>query len=309
MRILLHRSDGVTAPWIEDFARHLPEAEVTAWQEGITEPVYDYAVVWSPPEGMIPALKNVKAIFSTGAGVDGIMKCIDRLPDVPIVRLADVGMAIQMAEYVTHAVLGYYRRFGEYEQQRARGEWKQLPQHQRDEFSIGILGMGVLGTRVAQALQHFGFPVRAWNRTRKQAEGITGFAGREELDAFLQGTRVLVSMLPLTGETQDLLDRATLEKLPRGAYLVNVARGAHVVEDDLLALVREGHIAGATLDVFRTEPLPPAHPFWQERRISITPHVAALTLRTESVIDIAAKMRKLERNEPVADVVDRTRGY
>lgn len=309
MRILLHRADGNTAPWIEDFAAALPEAEVVVWKEGAAQPQCDYAVLWQPPESMLPALQQVKAIFSTGAGVDGIMKFIDRLPDVPVVRLADVGMAIQMAEYAAHATLRYYRRFDEYEEQQRAGVWKELAQHRREDFTVGVLGMGVLGARVVDAMRHFGFPLRSWNRSRRNVEGVQSFAGREELDAFLAGTRVLVCMLPLTAETADILNRATLSKLPRGAYVINVARGAQIVEEDLLALVRSGHIAGATLDVFRTEPLPAGHPFWTEPRITVTPHISALTLRTESIYQMAEKMRALERNEPVADVVDRTRGY
>ncbi|TFW11610.1 glyoxylate/hydroxypyruvate reductase A [Massilia arenosa] len=309
MRILLHRADGNTAPWIEDFAAALPEAEVVVWREGEDIAPCDYAVLWSPPPALVPHLQHVKAIFLTGAGVDAIMKFNDQLPPVPIIRLGDAGMAVQMAEYVTHAVLRYYRRLDEYEQLARERTWKPLPQHRRNDFTVGILGVGVLGARVAEALRHFGFPLRAWSRSPKQIEGVATFAGMEQLDDFLQGTRVLVCMLPLTPETQGLLNRARLQSLQQPAYVINVARGGHVVEEDLLALVREGHIAGATLDVFSEEPLPPQHPFWDERRITITPHISALTLRTESVQQIAGKMRALERNEPVADVVDRSKGY
>lgn len=309
MRILLHRADGNTASWVDDFAQVLPEAEVVVWREGEAIAPCDYAVLWSPPEALVPELQRVKAIFLTGAGVDAIMKFNDRLPDVPIIRLADAGMAIQMAEYVTHAVLGYYRRMPEYAAQAQRGEWKQLPQYRKEDFTVGVLGTGVLGMRVVDALRHFGFPVRGWSRSPKNIDGVESFAGTESLDEFLSGSRVLVNMLPLTAETNAMLNRERLSKLPRGAYLVNVARGAHIVENDLLGLVQSGHIAGATLDVFVAEPLESDHPFWREPRITVTPHVSALTLRRESIEQIAGKMRALARQEPVADVVDRTRGY
>ena len=309
MRILLHRADGNTAPWVADFAQALPEAEVIAWKEGEPVAPCDYAVLWSPPAALVPELQHVKAIFLTGAGVDAIMQFNDQLPDVPIIRLGDAGMAIQMAEYVSHAVLGYYRRMPEYTALARQGEWKQLPQHRKEDFTVGVLGTGVLGMRVVEALRHFGFPVRGWSRSAKSIDGVECFAGMAALDDFLAGSRVLVNMLPLTSETQGLLDRSRLGKLPKGAYLVNVARGAHIVENDLLGLVQAGHIAGATLDVFANEPLPGGHPFWSEPRITITPHISALTLRTESVQQIATKMRALARNEPVADVVDRQRGY
>jgi glyoxylate/hydroxypyruvate reductase A len=309
MRILLHRADGISAPWITEFAAQLPQAEVVVWQEGVSIAPCDYAVCWNPPVAMLPELAHVKAILLTGAGVDAIMKYNEALPDVPIIRLADAGMGIQMAEYATHAVLRYFRRFDEYEQQGHRGQWQPLPAYQREEFSVGVLGAGVLGVRVLEALAQFDFPLRAWSRTPKQIEGVQCYAGMEQLDAFLEGTRVLVCVLPLTPETTNLLDRARLSRLQTGAYLVNMARGALLAEPDLLALIKSGHIHGATLDVFRNEPLPAPHPFWQEPRITITPHIAALTLVRESVEQMRGKIEALERGEPVADVVNRTRGY
>jgi glyoxylate/hydroxypyruvate reductase A len=309
MRILLHRADGVTEPWLRGFAAALPAAEVIIWQEGATIAPCDYAVCWAPPQAMLEHLTHVKAIFVTGAGVDGIMKFEAALPQVPIIRLGDAGMAVQMAEYVAYAVLRYFRRFDEYEAQARRGHWQQLPQHQKYDFSIGLMGTGVLGKRVLEALSGFGFPLRGWSRNHKHIDGMQSFAGMGQLDDFLSGTRVLVCMLPLTADTASLLDRRRLSLLPAGAYLINVARGAHVVDTDLLALIRQGHLAGATLDVFRTEPLPPPHPFWDEPHITITPHVAALTLPDQSARQIADKIGALERGEPVADVVDRRMGY
>ncbi|MFK3739211.1 2-hydroxyacid dehydrogenase [Massilia sp. TN1-12] len=309
MRILLYRSDGDTGPWAEDFAAALPHAETVAWQEGVTTPPCDYAAVWAPPQEMLADLAQVKAIFLMGAGVDGILKFGDALPDVPIVRLGDAGMGEQMADYVLHAVLRYFRRFDEYAQQARQGLWNPLPARDKAGFTVGVLGLGKLGVPVLQALRQQGFPVRGWSRTPKDLPNVDCDAGMETLDAFLAGTRVLVCMLPLTPDTNNLLDRARLSRLPQGAYLVNVARGALVAEPDLLALIRAGHIAGATLDVFRNEPLPAPHPFWDEPRITITPHVSALTLRGEAVRQIATKIRLLEQGETVADVVDRRRGY
>jgi glyoxylate/hydroxypyruvate reductase A len=272
-------------------------------------PPCDYAVLWAPTPALLDQLSRVKAIFLMGAGVDAILKFGDALPDVPIVRLGDAGMGEQMAEYVAYAVLRYFRRFDEYEQQAREGVWNPLGARKKEEFTVGVLGLGKLGIPVVQALRQLGFPVRGWSRTAKDLPGVDCYAGMESLDAFLSGTQVLVSMLPLTPETNNLLDRARLSKLPEGAYLVNVARGAQVAEPDLLALIKPGHIAGATLDVFRNEPLPAPHPFWSEPRITITPHISALTIREEAVRQIANKITLLEQGEHVADVVDRTRGY
>jgi glyoxylate/hydroxypyruvate reductase A len=309
MRILLYRADGNTQPWVAGFKAALPFAEVAVWHDNATIAPCDYAVLWSPTPELLEPLSHVKAIFSTGAGVDALLKFADVLPQVPIIRLGDAGMAVQMAEYVTHSVLRYFRRFDEYEKQARAGTWKQLPQHRKEDFTIGVMGTGVLGMRVLESLAHFGFPLRGWSRSEKQIEGVACFSGSEGLDDFLRGTRVLVCMLPLTTETANLLDRARLSLLPQGAYLINVARGAHVAEPDLLTLIRAGHIAGATLDVFRNEPLPGPHPFWDEPRITLTPHISALTLPFESAVQIAGKINAMERGEAVADVVDRTRGY
>jgi glyoxylate/hydroxypyruvate reductase len=309
MRILLYRGDGVTEPWARDFAQALPQAEAVTWQEGQTLAPCDYAVLWAPAPALLDQLKHVKAIFLMGAGVDAILKFGDALPDVPIVRLGDAGMGEQMAEYVAYAVLRYFRRFDEYERQARQGMWNPLPARDKKAFTIGVLGLGKLGIPVVRALRQLGFPVRGWSRTPKDLPGVECYAGMESLDAFLGGSQVLVCMLPLTPETNNLLDRARLSKLPEGAYLVNVARGAQVAEPDLLALIRSGHVAGATLDVFRNEPLPAPHPFWSEPRISITPHVSALTIREDAVRQIAHKITLLEQGEHVADVVDRIRGY
>src|SRR6202008_215234 len=158
-------------------------------------------------------LAQVKAIFNTGAGGDALLKFGDALPPhVPIIRLGDAGMAVQMAEYVTHAVLRYFRRFDEYEAQARAGTWAPLPQHHREDFSIGVLGTGVLGTRVLEALAPFGFPLRGWSRSEKTIDGVQSFAGMAQLDAFLQGTRALICVLPLTAETTNLLDRARLSQ-------------------------------------------------------------------------------------------------
>jgi glyoxylate/hydroxypyruvate reductase A len=309
VRILLYRGDGVIEPWARDFAAALPQAETVVWAEGQRLPPCDYAVLWSPPPDLLGQLARVKAIFLMGAGVDAVLKYRDVLPDVPVIRLGDAGMGAQMVEYVAYAVLRYFRRFDEYEEQARLGVWHPLTVRDKEAFTIGVLGLGKLGVPVVQALRQLGFPVRGWSRTAKDIPGVDCFAGMDTLDEFLGGTQVLVCMLPLTPETTNLLDRARLSKLPKGAYLINVARGAHVADPDLMALIRSGHIAGATLDVFRNEPLPAPHPFWGEPRITITPHISALTMRKEAVRQIADKITLLEQGEQVADVVDRNRGY
>jgi glyoxylate/hydroxypyruvate reductase A len=309
MRILLYRGDGAIEPWARDFAAALPQAETLVWQESEAVEACDYAVLWSPTPALLGQLAGVKAIFLMGAGVDAILKFGDALPDAPVIRLGDAGMGAQMVEYVAYAVLRYFRRFDEYERQAREGSWHPLAARDKQAFTVGVLGLGKLGVPVARAMRQLGFPVRGWSRSPKDLPGVDCFAGMQALDEFLAGTQVLVCMLPLTPETNNLLDRVRLSKLPEGAYLVNVARGAQVAEPDLLALIKARHIAGATLDVFRNEPLPAPHPFWAEPRITLTPHISALTIREEAVRQIADKIALLEQGEAVADVVDMDRGY
>jgi len=306
-RILLYRSDGRTAEWGAAFANAYPQAQCVTWTGGAAD--CDYAVIWAPPAALVTALQDVKAIFLMGAGVDAILQFGAALPPAPIIRLGDAGMGLQMAEYVLHAVLRYFRRFDEYDRQLRLGVWKPLAPHAREDFTVGVLGLGQLGTRVIDALRPFGFPLRGWSRSSKTIEGVDCFGGIAQLDDFLRGTRILICLLPLTPDTDHLLGRARLSLLAQGGFVVNVARGAHLDDNALLALIREGHLAGATLDVFRAEPLPLDHAFWGEPRVTITPHISALTIVDEAVRQIAGKMHALARGETVADVVDRTRGY
>jgi glyoxylate/hydroxypyruvate reductase len=257
----------------------------------------------------VRGLERVKAIFNLGAGVDSMPELTPLPRDVPLVRLDDAGMAEQMVEYVCHAVLRRYRELDLYAEQQREVLWRVRPRLPKNEFVVGILGAGVLGRAVASALVSLCFPVRTWSRTRKTIPAVTSFSSSQELDEFLSPTRVLVCLLPLTPETQGLLDRTRLSRLPRGAYVVNVARGALVVDADLIALIDSGQLAGATLDVFRDEPLPREHRFWHHPKITLTPHVSAVTLVEDSVAQIAAKIRRLEAGLPIQGVVDRQRGY
>ena len=306
MHITFFSKDTKPEPWVNALRLQLPEARVEAWAPG-AEPA-DYAVVWTPPQDFLDAQPRLKGIFNIGAGVDALMQL--RLPTgVPVVRLDDAGMSVQMAEFVCHAVIRYFRELDVYADEAQQAHWAFRRPRVRANFTVGVMGLGVLGQRVAQALRGFEFPVVGWSRTPRQVEGVTCHAGAEGLGAFLGASQVLVNLLPLTPDTENILNRDTLAQLRPGAYVINVARGAHLVDADLLALLDSGHLAGATLDVFRTEPLPAEHPFWQHRRITVTPHTSARTLRDESVAQIAGKIRALERGEAITGVVDPLRGY
>jgi glyoxylate/hydroxypyruvate reductase A len=313
MKILFYTPQSDAAEWLHDLSRALPEAELREWQPGDGAPA-DIAIVWRPPRAMLAGRNELRAIFNLGAGVDAIL-ALERdhpgtLPrNAHLVRLEDTGMAQQMAEYVTHAVLRYMRRFDEYDQLQAQQRWHVLEPHPRETFTVGVLGLGVLGSHVAKTLVPLGFPVRGFSRSAREIEGVATFAGETQFDAFLDGVKVLVNLLPHTPDTHGVLNRKSLSKLARGAYLVNIARGAHLVERDLLDALEQGQISAATLDVFAEEPLPTHHPFWKHPRISITPHISALTLREESVVQLARKIGALMRGEPIGGIVDIARGY
>ena len=299
-------TDTKAEPWLDGLRAAFPEASVEVWAPGA--PPADYAVVWAPPQQFLDEQTALKALFNIGAGVDALLQ-LQLPPGVKVVRLDDAGMSVQMAEYVCHAVIRHFRELDGYEADMAQGKWSFRRPRNRLDFPVGVLGLGVLGERVAKALRLFEFPVHGWSRSEKALEGVVTHHGDEGLDAFLSSSRVLVNLLPLTRDTRDVLNRDTLSRLRRGGYVINVARGAHLVDQDLIDLIDSGHLAGATLDVFRVEPLPQNHGFWTHPKITLTPHTSARTLRTESIAQIAGKIAALERGEAVAGVVDPVRGY
>ncbi len=309
MRITFCCADTKSQPWLDGLKAAFPGASVDLWSPGA--PPADYAVVWAPPQGFFDEQTRLKGIFNIGAGVDALVKL--RLPEgVPVVRLDDAGMSVQMAEYVCHAVIRHFREFDAYEADVAAGNWSYRKPRARADFPVGVMGLGVLGERVSRALAQFDFPVLGCSRSVKTVEGVQCFSGDEGFQQFLAATRMLVCLLPLTPDTENIMRRENLARLLPGAYIVNVARGRHLVDEDLLALIDSGHIAGATLDVFRTEPLPPAHAFWTHPNITVTPHTSARTLREESIAQIAGKIRQLHQGAPIASlagVVDLNKGY
>jgi glyoxylate/hydroxypyruvate reductase A len=284
----------------------LPQAQIELWQPGAASA--DYAVVWAPPQQLFDEQPQLRGVFAIGAGVDALLK-LHLPPQAALVRLDDAGMAVQMAEYVCHAVIRHFRQFDVVATDIQQGQWTLHKPRQRADFPVGVMGLGVLGAPVAQALAHFEFPVLGWSRSAKTIASVRCLHGAAQFQAFLSGSRILVNLLPLTPDTCDIMNRTALSYLQPGGYVINVARGAHLVDEDLLALLHSGHLAGATLDVFRQEPLPPQHPFWHEPKITITPHSSARTLRLPSIAQIASKILAFERGDAVIGCVDVGRGY
>jgi glyoxylate/hydroxypyruvate reductase A len=313
VRIAVALSSMDAASWIEPLRDACARAGVAAQFE-----IFDgqpigarYAVVWLPPPELFIVERGLRAVFNVGAGAEGLL-AIPTLPAaLPVLRLLDAGMAPKMAEYVCFYVARITRgleRFGGL--QPALG-WN-VDRPRGAPPTVGVLGLGAIGARIAQALQMFGYPVRGWSRTARSLPGIDCFAGPDALDAFLAGTRILVDVLPLTSETRDLLDRERLSRLPAGAHLINVGRGGTIVDDDLLALLDSGHLASAVLDVFRVEPLPAGHAFWNHPKVTVTPHLAGPTPREPAAQQVAEALAALEAGVPPTSLpgyVDRARGY
>jgi glyoxylate/hydroxypyruvate reductase A len=307
MRVLLAISGTDLPAWQAAFAAQCPEAVLHLPHDAPAE--VDYVLAWRPDAQVFATTRVRHAIFNLGAGVDALL-ALPTLPrNVPIYRLEDAGMATQMAEYVTYAVLRAYREFGAYEEAQRAGRWTRRERLDKHSFVVGLLGVGVLGHAVARVLGTLNFPLAGYARTPRQVRGVEMWIGPEALPRFLAASRVLVCLLPSTPDTRNLLARPLLQQLPRGAHLVNVSRGDIVCDDDLLALLDEGHLASATLDVFREEPLPADHPFWHHSRITVTPHMSAVTLVHEAVEQIAARIRALQRGVEPAGRVDPVRGY
>jgi glyoxylate/hydroxypyruvate reductase len=306
MRISFCCTDIKAAPWLAALRAALPKAIVEEWQSG--GPQADHAVVWAPPQTFFDEQPRLKGIFNIGAGVDALLK-LKLPPEALVVRIDDGGMAVQMAEFVCHAVIRHFRELDSLDADVKQGKWSFRRPRERIDFPVGIMGLGVLGQRAARSLAHFEFPVLGWSRTAKAVPGVRCYAGQEQFGEFLARTRILVCLLPLTPETNGIMNAKHLSQLMPGGYVINVARGAHLVDDDLLMLLDSGQLAGAALDVFRVEPLPAEHPFWRHPRITVTPHTSARTLRDESVAQIAGKILAMERGEPIAGVVDVKRGY
>jgi glyoxylate/hydroxypyruvate reductase A len=283
MRIYVSFADLKTEPWLQGLRAALPQGAIQEWTPGA--PQADYSVVWAPPQQFLDEQPRLKGIFNIGAGVDVLLK--RRLPpQALVVRLDDAGMSVQMAEFVCHSVIRHFRELDGCEADMKQGKWSFRKPRTRADFPVGIMGLGVLGERVARAVAHFEFPVLGWSRSARSVPGVRGFAGQAQFGDFLAASRVLVCLLPLTPETNEIMNAGNLSRLMPGGYVINVARGAHLVDADLIALLDSGRLAGATLDVFRNEPLPAEHPFWRHPKITLTPHTSARTLRDESVDDL-----------------------
>ena len=308
---LLFASDIDPADWwAEELTRRVTDLEVRVWPDVGDVADIEFALFWQPKPGDLLRYPNLRAIFSLGAGVDHLLADPSQLPPgVPIARVVDPRLTAGMTEFVLLHVLRYHRNWPEYMAQAADHVWRKHRQYAAGERTIAIMGLGVLGRAAAEMLIGLGFTVIAWSRSPKEVPGLTAFHGDAGLAPFLAQAQILICMLPLTSATEGILDRKVFAALPAGAVLINVARGGHLVEDDLIPALDSGRLSAAALDVFRTEPLPPDHPFWAHPAITITPHAATLS-DPRSVADLVVdNIRRVRAGKPPRNLVDPAIGY
>jgi glyoxylate/hydroxypyruvate reductase A len=295
--------------WTAHFRRLKPSLEVRVFPK--VEPVEDvsYALVWKPPAGELLRYPHLRCVFSLGAGVDHLLSDPAFPKHVPLVRVVDPSLTRGMSEYVVLQVLMHHRRQPEFLQFQRLKKWQLLMSPDAGDVRVGIMGLGVLGSDAAEKLRPFGYQLAGWSHTRKSIAGVESFAGMDELKPFLQRTDILVCLLPLTPETRGILNRETFAQLPAGAVVINAARGGHLVEHDLIAALDSGHLKGATLDVFQTEPLPESSPLWAHPKVIVTPHLASFTDPRFVSENVVANIERIERGEAPHDTVDLSRGY
>lgn len=309
MAILFQSTPASVARWRPFLLKAWPDRDLRFWPEIGDKTAIDYALVWHPAPGLLASLPNLRLILSLGAGIDHILRDPELPPGVPIVRLVDPYMTRAMSEYVALQVLRLHRQDFAYRAQQAAAEWREHTQQNAAERAVGILGFGQLGQDAAATLKALGFDVAGWSRSGREVPGFLTYGGAAGLDALLRRSEILVSLLPMTPETDGILNADLFARLPRGAGLVNAGRGRQLVEDDLLAALDAGQISAAVLDVFREEPLPAAHPFWRHPRIIVTPHVAAETHPPTAAAIFAQAIADFEAGRPVANLIDRNKGY
>jgi glyoxylate/hydroxypyruvate reductase len=275
--------------WGKALTSLMPDLDFRVWPEVGDPAEIDVALVWKPPRGELRRYPNLKAILLLGAGVDAMI-ADDSLPmDVPMARMVDPSLTRGMTEYVLLAVLRHHRLFDHYARVQREGRWDYIFPPQASERRVGVMGLGVLGADAARTLAAYGFPVAGWSRTPKELAGIECFAGEAGFGPFLARTDILVCLVPLTPATAGILNAETFARLPKGAVVINVGRGGHLVEEDLIPALDSGQLAGATLDVFREEPLPPEHPFWRHPKILVTPHVASWSSTISRLVFMSAR--------------------
>ncbi len=297
------------ADWLAAFAAKMPELEVRVWPDVGDRAEIDVLLTTRIPKGEAARFPNLKFVALIAAGADRFLADPTVPPDLPIVRAVNSEQALTMKAWIVYQVLRHHREFPQYEADQKAHRWDRRPVVQPGTVRIGLMGLGQLGGAAARSLVDLGYDVAGWTRAGRGIDGVEDFIGAGEFERFLARSDILIGILPFTTETDSLLDARAFAALPEGAYVINCGRGELVVEADLLAALDKGHLSGAALDVFREEPLPPGHPFWDHPKITLTPHNSATASAWNAVDSVIENIRRCQAGEPFVNLVDRAAGY
>jgi len=304
----LDKHIGTVQAWRDTFRAHLPDLEIRIWPDAGEVADIRYLAFMHPDFDLLPAFPNLRAMLSRSAGVDSFIRH-PKLPKVPLGKVEPPGGDPMMTEYVVMHVLRFHRDMPGYQMAQARREWRRVPIVRPEQRRVGFLGYGMMAQAPAAVLQSLGFKVSAWVRNARPAGEVPIFHGNDQLEAFLGQTDIAVCLLPLTRETEGILCARTFAMMPRGAMLVNVGRGKHVVETDLIAALDSGQLAYAAHDALWPEPLPPESPFWLHPKVTVMPHVARRPTVAQLVTEMAANIRSLEAGGRLLQEIDIELGY
>lgn len=307
MRLLFHSTLDDPAEWLPHLRAHAPDLQVDVWPDVSDPAAIDVALVWTPPEGGLRQFGNLRAILSLGAGVNQLD--LTTLPDVPLARLIDPGLTESMVGYASIGVGWFARDMHRFAADQRAGRWNYRMARRPHDVSVGVMGLGELGGAIARKLVDDGYTVHGWASTPRDIDGVTVHAGAVQFESFLAGTEILVNVLPLTVATRNILDARAFAALPEGACVINEGRGGHVVEAELLAALDSGHLAGAMLDVFQSEPPPADSPLWKHPSVIMTPHIAGAIRPETAAAGIVENCRRAMIGQRLVNQVDRGRGY
>ena len=296
-------------PWINALKKADPEVEVIMHDDLQDRSQVEFALAWNHPPGIFMTFPNLKTISSMGAGVDHLLKDQNIPAQVNIVRIIDPLLSQDMYEFALAVIMNRMKNLGLFRENQQQKIWKKKRYQRIADARVGVMGTGIIGNHVAENLAKVGFSVSGWSRSEGQPTPCKKYFGQNQLEAFLNNTDILISLLPLTPETRGILNKNTLGMLPAGAWVVNLGRGPLLVDEDLINLLDSGHLAGANLDVFHREPLPEDHPFWLHPKVNITPHIASLTDPESVAPQIIENYRRTLQNQPLLNPVDRKKGY
>jgi glyoxylate/hydroxypyruvate reductase len=309
MSIIIIFNNKDPKPWAKSLTEKLPQTVIQVYPNGENPDLVEFAVCWKPEKKVLNQFPNLKVIQSVGAAIDHITRTQDIKKGQILTRIVDENLSNDMWEFLLAAVMSNLKNLPRYFRQKDDKIWQQTGYGLIKNTTISILGLGKIGAFVAAQFAALGFIVKGWSQSDKTIENVQCFVGQNELTDFLNDTDLLINILPLTDVTENILDKMALKQVKKGSFLINVGRGEHLVESDLLELLDEDYLTGALLDVFRLEPLPQEHPFWSHPKIQITPHIASVTNVETAANQVAGNYVSYMSGKGLQNIVSMEKGY